>query len=57
MLKTIEQKKIYIQKTRFKNYQASLKLEGLMASTGNATQLSKVQILKKYKQYAQMKAD
>ena len=53
MLKTTEQKKIYIQKTRLKNYQASLKLEGIIASTGNSTQLSKAQILQKYKQYAQ----
>lgn len=56
MLKTIEQKKTYIQKTRLKNYQASLKLEGLMVSTSNATQLSKAQILQKYKQYAEIKA-
>mgnify|MGYP001206717914 FL=1 len=53
MLKTSEQKKIYIQTTRLKKYQASLKLEGIIASTGNATQLSKAQILQKYKQYAQ----
>lgn len=53
MLKTTEQKKIYIQKTRLKNYQASLKLEGMMASASNQTQLSKAQILQKYKQYAQ----
>ncbi|KXZ63623.1 MULTISPECIES: YhfG family protein [Acinetobacter] len=52
MLKTTEQKKKYIQETRSQNYQASLKLEGITTS-GNLTQLSKAQILQKYKKYSQ----
>ena len=50
MLKTTEQKKKYIQETRLQNYQASL--EGITTS-GNLTQLSKAQILQKYKKYSQ----
>ena len=48
MLKTIEQKKKYIQATRLQNYRASLKLEGLSPSATTPT-LSKDQILQKYK--------
>ena len=52
MLKTLEQKKIYIQATRIKNYQASLKLEGI-DSTAPQNTLSKSQILEKYKKPTQ----
>ena len=52
MLKTIEQKKKYIQATRLQNYRASLKLEGLSHSTTTST-LSKDQILQKYKKLSE----
>ena len=52
MLKTIEQKKKYIQATRVQNYQASLKLEGI-TTTAQTTQQSKAEILQKYKKYSQ----
>ncbi|OTG98956.1 YhfG family protein [Acinetobacter sp. ANC 4973] len=52
MLKTIEQKKIYIQATRLQNYRASLKLEGLSPSSAPST-LSKDQILQKYKKFSE----
>ena len=52
MLKTLEKKKIYIQATRFKNYQASLKLEGINRAAPQNT-LSKSQILEKYKKPTQ----
>lgn len=52
MLKTLKQKKKYIQATRLQNYQASLKLEGLTASA-NAPTLSKDQILQKYRKFSQ----
>lgn len=56
MLKTIEQKKKYIQATRLQNYRASLKLEGLSPSTTTSTTtstLSKDQILQKYKKLSE----
>lgn len=52
MLKSTEQKKKHIQATRLQNYQASLKLEGI-TTPDNLTQLSKAQILQKYKKYSQ----
>ena len=52
MLMKKKKKKKYIQETRLQNYQASLKLEG-MTTLGNPTQLSKAQILQKYKKYSQ----
>ncbi|EKK08799.1 PF10832 family protein [Acinetobacter baumannii OIFC0162] len=52
MLKSTEQKKKHIQATRVQNYQASLMLEGITPSV-NLTQLSKAQILQKYKKYSQ----
>lgn len=53
MLVTTEQKKRYIQATRLKNYQASLKLEGLKSSTTSEA-LTKTQILQKYQQNPQL---
>lgn len=52
MLVTTEQKKKYIQATRLKNYQASLKLEGLKSAT-TADDLTKTQILQKYQRSTQ----
>ena len=52
MLKTIEQKKKYIQATRLQNYRANLKLEGLSPSATTPT-LSKDQILQKYKKHSE----
>ena len=52
MLKSTEQKKKHIQATRVQNYQTNLKLEGI-TTLGNLTQLSKAQILQKYKKYSQ----
>lgn len=52
MLITFEQKKRHIQSTRFKNYQASLKLEGINSSSTTPL-LNKTQILKKYKKFSQ----
>lgn len=52
MLSTTEQKKIYIQTTRAKNYQSSLKLEGLK-TISQSTQQTKDEILQKYKRFSQ----
>ncbi|MHA3061974.1 YhfG family protein [Acinetobacter sp. ANC 4636] len=52
MLVTTEQKRKYIQATRLKNYQASLKLEGLKSTT-TSEDLTKNQILQKYQAVTQ----
>lgn len=52
MLVTTEQKKKYIQATCLKNYQASLKLEGIKSST-TSDDLTKTQILQKYQRSTQ----
>lgn len=47
MLKTLQEKQEYIQKSRAKNYQASLALEGIMTPK-SPTQLDKNQLKEKY---------
>ncbi|TCB73298.1 YhfG family protein [Acinetobacter sp. ANC 4173] len=52
MLRTTEQKKIYIQATRAQNYKACLRLEGITAAA-QTTQQSKAEILQKYNKFSQ----
>ena len=52
MLRTTEQKKKYIQATRAQTNQASIKRKS-NKTTAQTTQLSKAEILQKYKKYSQ----